>query len=45
MQLLTLDTFSYQLYMNRKGVPLSNDFIIYKDDPKDGALALSYYYQ
>ena len=39
-----LDTLSYQLYINRKGIPLGNDYIIYQDNPSDGVLALSYYY-
>lgn len=40
-----VDTLSYQLYINRKGIPLGNDYIIYQDNPSDGVLALSYYYQ
>ncbi|KAK8808723.1 hypothetical protein WA588_004367 [Blastocystis sp. NMH] len=39
-----LDTLSYQLYINRKGIPLGNDYIIYQDNPSDGVLSLSYYY-
>lgn len=40
-----VDTLSYQLYINRKGIPLGNDYNIYQDNPSDGVLALSYYYQ
>ncbi|KAK8803122.1 hypothetical protein WA588_002278, partial [Blastocystis sp. NMH] len=37
-------TFYYQYYFNRKGQPLSNDFIVYESNRRDSSLAWSYYY-
>ena len=40
-----VDTYSYQYYFNRKGKPLSNDFIVYEKNRRSHFLAWSYYYQ
>ena len=42
----TIGTVNYQYYFNRKGTPLSNDYIVYEyPSGNEKYLAWSYYYQ
>ena len=42
----TLGSVHYQYYFNRKGIPLSNDYILYEKEFGQGnSMMWSYYYQ